>query len=134
MKNIIFWYMTPCSPLSFNRRFGGTNRLHLPISSTPTMSAICSSETSVETERTTRCHIPEMILFKKSLFCDLNSSRHKSELSSSRLKCWYILRNSLACICPVRVKEIFYNFLYHKGNLVYSNKCGLSHGSLWPTT
>jgi hypothetical protein len=24
MKSIIFWNMTPCSPLSFNRRFGGT--------------------------------------------------------------------------------------------------------------
>jgi hypothetical protein len=29
MKSIIFWDMTPCSPLSFNRRFGGTYRLHL---------------------------------------------------------------------------------------------------------
>jgi hypothetical protein len=29
MKSIIFWDMTPCSPLSFNRRFGGTHRLHL---------------------------------------------------------------------------------------------------------
>jgi hypothetical protein len=29
VKSIIFWDMTPCSPLSFNRRFGGTYRLHL---------------------------------------------------------------------------------------------------------
>jgi hypothetical protein len=29
MKSIIFWDMRPCSPLSFNRRFGGTYRLHL---------------------------------------------------------------------------------------------------------
>jgi hypothetical protein len=29
MKSIIFWDMPPCSPLSFNRRFGGTYRLHL---------------------------------------------------------------------------------------------------------
>jgi hypothetical protein len=29
MKSIIFWDMTPCSPLSFTRRFGGTYRLHL---------------------------------------------------------------------------------------------------------
>jgi hypothetical protein len=28
MKSIIFWDMTPCSPFSFNRRFGGTYRLH----------------------------------------------------------------------------------------------------------
>jgi hypothetical protein len=29
MKSIIIWDMMPCSPLSFNRRFGGTYRLHL---------------------------------------------------------------------------------------------------------
>jgi hypothetical protein len=29
MKSIIFWDMTPCSPVSFHRRFGGTYRLHL---------------------------------------------------------------------------------------------------------
>jgi hypothetical protein len=29
MKSIIFWDMTPCSLLSFNRCFGGTYRLHL---------------------------------------------------------------------------------------------------------
>jgi hypothetical protein len=29
MKSIIFWDMTLCSPSSFNRRFGGTYRLHL---------------------------------------------------------------------------------------------------------
>jgi hypothetical protein len=29
LKSIIFWDMTLCSPLSFNRRFGGTYRLHL---------------------------------------------------------------------------------------------------------
>jgi hypothetical protein len=74
MKSIIFWDMTPCSLLGFNRRFGGTYRLQLqgrrnrfskpassaePISSTLKMEAICSFETSVETQRTTRRHIPE---------------------------------------------------------------------------
>jgi hypothetical protein len=29
IKNTIFWDITPCSPLSVNRRFGGTYRLHL---------------------------------------------------------------------------------------------------------
>jgi hypothetical protein len=29
MKNTIFWDITPCSPLTVNRRFGGTYRLHL---------------------------------------------------------------------------------------------------------
>jgi hypothetical protein len=78
MKSIIFWDVTPCSLLSCNRRFGGIYRLHLQgrinkfslppacllvlaeiISSTLTMEAICSSETSVATQQTTRRHIPE---------------------------------------------------------------------------
>jgi hypothetical protein len=29
MKSTIFWDITPCSPLRFNRCFGGTYRLHL---------------------------------------------------------------------------------------------------------
>jgi hypothetical protein len=29
MKSIIFWDMTLCSPLSYNRRFGVSYRLHL---------------------------------------------------------------------------------------------------------
>jgi hypothetical protein len=29
LKNTIFWDIRPCSPLSVNRRFGGTYRLHL---------------------------------------------------------------------------------------------------------
>jgi hypothetical protein len=29
MKSIVFWDITPCSPLRFNRRFGGTYHLHL---------------------------------------------------------------------------------------------------------
>jgi hypothetical protein len=77
---VIFWDMMPCSPSSFNRRFGVTNCPHLQgqrnkfsknlatrllagfaelISSALKMEAICSSEMSVETRRTTRRHIPE---------------------------------------------------------------------------
>jgi hypothetical protein len=72
MKRITFWDMTPCSPLSFNRRFGGTYRLHLQgrrnrfskpaskqVASTLKMEAISSSETSGATQRTARRHIPE---------------------------------------------------------------------------
>jgi hypothetical protein len=46
LKSIIFWNMTPCSPLSFNRRFGGTACHRLarwfaePISSTLKMEAM----------------------------------------------------------------------------------------------
>jgi hypothetical protein len=93
MKSIIFWDMTPCSPLGFDGRFGGTYRLHLqgrrnrfskpaskhspfyvparwftePVSSTLQMEAICSPETSVETQRTTRLHIPEDYTLQKIL-------------------------------------------------------------------
>jgi hypothetical protein len=83
MKSIIFWDITPGSPLNVNSRFGGTYRLHLQgrrnkfskklaggnllacwffaelISSIVKMEAICSTETSVDTQRTTRRHIPE---------------------------------------------------------------------------
>jgi hypothetical protein len=71
LKSIIFWDITPCSPLSANRRFWGTYRLHLQgrrynFSKKPAtkqvvlkMEAICSSETSVDTQRTTRHYIPE---------------------------------------------------------------------------
>jgi hypothetical protein len=69
MKSIILWDITPCSPLSLNRRFGGTYRILLatfllagfaePIYSTLKIEAMCSSETSVGTQRTTRRHIPE---------------------------------------------------------------------------
>jgi hypothetical protein len=47
----IFWDITPCSPLSVNRRFGGTYPLHFR--------AICSSDTSVDTQRTSRRYVPE---------------------------------------------------------------------------
>jgi hypothetical protein len=55
MKRIVFWDMTPCSPLCSHllaRWFAG-------LSSTLKMEALCSSETSVATQLTTRRHIPE---------------------------------------------------------------------------
>jgi hypothetical protein len=83
MKSINFWDITPCRPLSVNRHFWGTYRIHLQgrinnfskkpachllacwflaeiISSTLKMEAICSSETSVDTQRTTKRYIPEV--------------------------------------------------------------------------
>jgi hypothetical protein len=67
----IFWDITPCSLLEVNRRFEGTHRLHLPIcfhagffpcsvySSALKMEAVCSSEKSVDFQRTIRRYIPE---------------------------------------------------------------------------
>jgi hypothetical protein len=65
MKSFIFWDITPCSPLKFNRRLGGKRRLQHQgrISrainqreSRPQaeQAEICSSETSVHFQRTTR--------------------------------------------------------------------------------
>jgi hypothetical protein len=74
MNSTIFWDITPCSPSSLNRRFGGTYRLHLQdwknklskqpvrkpfIFTTQKMETICSSETSVNTQRSTWSYIPE---------------------------------------------------------------------------
>jgi hypothetical protein len=58
MKSIIFWDMTPCSLLSF---LPPAYLLVLAetIYLTLKMEAICSSETSVATQQTTRRHIPE---------------------------------------------------------------------------
>jgi hypothetical protein len=59
MKSIIFWDMTPCSPLSCARRFLLARWFAEPISSTLKMEAISSSETAGATQRNTRRHIPE---------------------------------------------------------------------------
>jgi hypothetical protein len=69
MKSIIFWNVKACSPLSVNRRFGGTychllaTCFHagflLSFFSILRIKAICSSETSVDTRRTTTLYIPE---------------------------------------------------------------------------
>jgi hypothetical protein len=77
LKSIIFWDITPCSPLKVNRRFRGMYRLHLQgqgisqarnqhksrwqaaYSSTLKMEAIYSSEMSVDFQQNTRRYIPE---------------------------------------------------------------------------
>jgi hypothetical protein len=51
MKSIIFWDMSPCSPLSFHRRLGGTYRLHLQSQR--------NRFSKTRKQRTTRRHIPE---------------------------------------------------------------------------
>jgi hypothetical protein len=83
MNSTIFWDITPCSLLRVSRRFGRTYRLHvqgrkinrarnqresrwqaelvscLAYFLTLKMEAICSSETSVGSQWTTRRYIPE---------------------------------------------------------------------------
>jgi hypothetical protein len=73
MKSTIFWDITPCSPLKVNRRFGWTYRLHYQSrrisqirnqreensKQSLKIEEICSSETSVDLQRTKRRYIPE---------------------------------------------------------------------------
>jgi hypothetical protein len=69
LKSDIFWDITPCSPLKVNRRFWGTYRLHLQgrriirarnqHETDVQAEAICSSETSVDFQRTIWHYIPE---------------------------------------------------------------------------
>jgi hypothetical protein len=89
MKSTIFWDITPCSPLKVNRHFGGKYRLNLQgrknkpskkpawnqvasrdcfhagfllgLFSNLKMGGICSSEISLDFQRTTRRYIPEDI-------------------------------------------------------------------------
>jgi hypothetical protein len=88
MKRSVLWDITQCSPLKFNRRFGGTRRLHhhgrrtgqarnqheelcimlvscLANSLALMMEATCTTETSVDFKRTTRLYIPEEELYKR---------------------------------------------------------------------
>jgi hypothetical protein len=60
MKSTIFWDIMPCSPLKVNRELPPAFTLVscLAYSSTLKVEAICSSETSVRFQRTTRRYIP----------------------------------------------------------------------------
>jgi hypothetical protein len=105
-SNVIFWDITPCSPLKVNRRFGEPYHLHLqsrrisparnqresrwktqPYSVsylTLKMEVICSSETSLDFQRTTRLHIPEDRTLHNHRCENLNSSILSSHLIQSR--------------------------------------------------
>jgi hypothetical protein len=98
-KSKTFWVVTPCSLLRCNRCFGGTYCLHLqgrrkfqqePASKqVASRSAICSSETSVACQQTTRRHIPE----------DDSLHNHRCENLKSYLcvRSWLII-----CFCTAR--------------------------------
>jgi hypothetical protein len=93
MKSIIFWDMTTCSQSSFNRRYGRTYRLYLQgrrnkFSKKPASKqlAICSSETSVDTQRTTRRHMPEDDTFNYQFRLPPACLQVFAELPSSTLK------------------------------------------------
>jgi hypothetical protein len=77
MKHTIFWDITPCSPLKFNRRFAETYLLGLwpaftlvscSAYSTLKMESICSSEISVDFLRTTRFISYTIVHFSSWIF------------------------------------------------------------------
>jgi hypothetical protein len=112
MKSSIFWDITPYSSFKVNRRFGKTCSFHLQgrriaslclppafaliscvaYSSILKMEAICSSETSVYFQRTTRRYIPE----------DKNSSRIVC-IQSARSYCHYWLLFTVRKIMPEKL-------------------------------
>jgi hypothetical protein len=101
----IFWDIKLCSPLKVNRRFGGQCSLYLQgrrisqgrnqsesrcdscfllgFSSTLKMEAICSSETSVEFQQTTRRYFPEDITLHNYCCENLKSYRDESRLGAA---------------------------------------------------
>jgi hypothetical protein len=97
-KSIIFWDITPCSQLKVNRRFGGTSELAacfhagflIGLLLTLKMEATCSSETSVDFQRTIRRYIPEdgalhnrrrenLKSYKKEIVCRFGSNARACE-------------------------------------------------------
>jgi hypothetical protein len=106
MKTTVFWDTTPCSALKVNGSFGGKYRFHLQgrrISSARyqreslspdftivscfayppnlKMKTTCSSETSVDFQRTTRCYIAEASTFQSRVLLpgDRNPFIHLTE-------------------------------------------------------
>jgi hypothetical protein len=83
MKSTIFWDIAPCSPLSANRRachlLSRRFLAHI-IFSTLKMEAICSSETSFDTQRTTRRYRPEDGIFRDELHVPIQENNF--------IKCW----------------------------------------------
>jgi hypothetical protein len=97
-ESSIFWDITPCSPLKVNWSFRGTYRFHLQdrrisraryqwesrwqaklvscsaYSSTLKMEALCSSETSVDFQRTTWHYTPKDNTLRK---CFSNKTLHR---------------------------------------------------------
>jgi hypothetical protein len=106
MNSSIFWHITPYSPLKVNWRFGGTCRLYFqgraiswsrnertlffpPVFTSVSCSALalkvkvtCSSESSVEFQRTTRRYIAEVRTLHCQTWCCITL-----EVIPQRLRC-----------------------------------------------
>jgi hypothetical protein len=85
MTNAVFWDVAPWCSFWFNRRLGGTYRLHLQgrkihergtsVSRCLKMEAIRSSDTSVQSTRSTRRHIPEDGILHSHKIVELTNNR-----------------------------------------------------------
>jgi hypothetical protein len=85
LKSSVFWDITPCSPLKVNRCFGGACRWFFAwlILSTLKMEATCSSETSVELQRTIRRCIPEDRTLCWNVYLQQDAERHRHNTDAS---------------------------------------------------
>jgi hypothetical protein len=90
-KNPIFWATIPYRPMKVNRLFGETYRLHLLAAcfllvsrvayfSTLKLEAICSSETTADSQLAIRLYIPE----------DKTPHRHRCENLKSNITLYFV--------------------------------------------
>jgi hypothetical protein len=70
---------------------------------------------------------------QSNLVCDLNLLKNQAEPMVFRLKEWNLLVNVTKISLFHKSQKDFFPFFSHNSNLVYYNKCGLSHRSPWPT-
>jgi hypothetical protein len=75
MKSTIFWDIIPCSPLNVNRRFRG--KRNQGESRWQAEQAICSSQTSVDFQRSTLRYIPEDSTLQKNNIIRLIQQVHQ---------------------------------------------------------
>jgi hypothetical protein len=95
MKSTISWDMTPCSPLSVNRRLGGTYRLHLQ----------GSSEMSVDTHG---------VISQKMIFFKYNLNLRILNLKLKMFQCHIFICKLLDIVSSVALHNIsFQHFPRH---------------------
>jgi hypothetical protein len=140
LNGTIFWDITPYSPLSINRHFGEIYRLHLQgrknkllsrwilaqlLFPALKMEAICSSETSVDTQQSTRRYIPEDGTFHNHRCANLkpyNSSYRYTKSVTIKTKA------SLCFLfCHLLTSPINYNFHYYLHHHLGISRINLSY-------
>jgi hypothetical protein len=102
LKSIIFWDMTPCSRLSFNRRFRGTYRLHLQ-GRRNRFSKPASKQVSDDTLHNHRCENLKsfriLLRKSKSLFVILKSKSKLLSRAVSTTQYCFAFRSKCLHVC-----------------------------------